>query len=98
MAIRNVFCSRLKKEAPGLESPPFSGELGQEIFDKVSAESWLQWQDDMMIKIINEYRLDLTDVKQYNVLLDQMRAFLGLKQDDNSVLEVENADRGRAKP
>ena len=52
---RTVYCAKLKKEAPGLSSPPFSGELGQQIFDHVSAEAWKEWSDDMMIKIINEF-------------------------------------------
>lgn len=94
MAERMVHCSRLQKEAPGLSAPPFSGELGQQIFENVSAEAWNQWNEDVMIKIINEYRLDLTDPKQYDTLLDQMRAYLGLSQGGN-VLEVENAERGR---
>jgi Fe-S cluster biosynthesis and repair protein YggX len=89
-----VHCSKLDREAPGLSAPPFAGELGQEIYDKVSAEAWKQWNDDVMIKIINEYRLDLTDEKQYNLLLDQMRAFLCLGQAP-AALEVENASRGR---
>lgn len=92
---RSVHCSKLGKEAPGLSAPPFGGELGMEIYEKVSAEAWRQWKDDVMIKIINEYRLDLTDAKQYDVLLNQMRAFLGLAQSE-AVLEVENAERGRS--
>ncbi|MBP9839326.1 MAG: oxidative damage protection protein [Proteobacteria bacterium] len=94
MTQRTVNCSKLGKEAPGLTAPPFSGELGDEIFEKVSAQVWQEWQNDLMIKIINEYRLDLTDEKQYNVLIEQMKAFLGLNQ-EKTVLEVENAARGR---
>lgn len=94
MSNRMVHCAKLGCEAPGLDAPPFSGELGEEIYQKVSAEVWKKWQDDMMIKIINEYRLDLSDAKQYEVLLDQMRAFLGLSA-KGDVLEVENAERGR---
>ncbi len=95
MAGRTVFCAKLQKDAPGLDAPPFSGELGQEIFEKVSAEAWHQWSEDMMIKVINEYRLDLTDAKQYETLLAQMKSFLGLDR-DSAILEVENADRGRS--
>lgn len=93
-AARTVQCAKLGREASGLPKPPFDGELGKEIYEHVSAEAWKQWKDDMMIKVINEYRLDLTDEKQYEVLLNQMRAFLGLKKGEE-VLEVENADRGR---
>ncbi|MFN8392124.1 MAG: oxidative damage protection protein [Bdellovibrionota bacterium] len=94
MPERMVQCRKLGREAPGLTEPPFGGELGKQIFENVSAEVWKQWNDDVMIKIINEYRLDMTDEKQYNVLLDQMRSFLGLDA-GGSVLETENAERGR---
>jgi len=94
MAERIVQCVKLGKEASGLAAPPFSGELGEEIFNNVSAEVWKQWSEDVMIKIINEYRLDLSDAKQYEILLQQMRAFLGLDQ-SKKVLEVENEARGK---
>lgn len=94
MAERSVQCVKLGRAAAGLAAPPFAGELGEEIFQHVSAEVWNQWSDDVMIKIINEYRLDLSDAKQYDVLLQQMRAFLGLDA-EKKVLEVENAQRGK---
>ena len=45
-----------------------------------------------MIKVINEYRLNLADPDHYAVLIEQMRAFLGLGGD---VVEVGNAERGQ---
>ncbi len=95
MAERIVHCVKLEKDAPGLEKPPFEGELGNEIFEKVSKEAWLMWQDDLMIKIINEYRLNLAEAEHYNVLLEQMKTFLNLTPSDGAVLEVENERRGR---
>ena len=90
---RKVQCVKLGTEAEGLEAPPFEGELGQEIYEKVSRSAWLEWQDDMMMKIINEYRLDLTNEEEYKKLLEQMRTFLNLSQGET--LEVENEERGR---
>lgn len=92
--MRTVMCSKLQRELPGLDKKPFEGPLGDEIFEKVSRDAWDMWTKDMMVKVINEYRLDLTDEKQYEVLLNQMRAFLGLNPAE-AVLEVENAQRGR---
>ncbi len=80
MSQRIVKCSKFEKELPGLEAPPVGGELGDEIFEKVSVQAWNEWCDDVMIKIINEYRLDLIDDEQYGVLMQQMRAFLNLDQ------------------
>ena len=95
MAPGTVFCKKLNREAPALESPPFPGELGVEIQKNVSAQAWHEWADDMMIKVINEYRLNLADAEQYDVLLKQMRAFLNL-DGTSEVLEVGNAERGRS--
>lgn len=94
MSQRTVKCVKYNEELPSLEKAPFDGELGQEIFEKVSAKAWQEWQGDMMIKVINEYRLNLADAEQYNVLLEQMKAFLGLSNAD--IVEVENEQRGKA--
>jgi len=91
--VRTVMCSKLGREMPGLEKPPFAGEVGQQIFDKVSAEAWRAWNEDMQIKVLNEYRLNMGDPKDYKVLVDQMMLFLNLK--DGEVVEVENEERGR---
>lgn len=94
MTERMVKCAKFGKELPGLEKPPFSGETGQMIFERVSKEAWLQWRDGMQIKVLNEYRLNMGNPKDYQVLVDQMLAFLNLKA--GSVSEVENATRGRS--
>lgn len=94
MTQRLVHCSKLDKELPGLDKPPFADELGEEIFNKVSKEAWLQWKEDMMIKIINEYRLNLAETEHYTVLIEQMKSFLNLDSAENS-LEVENPERGK---
>ncbi|MBL7662397.1 oxidative damage protection protein [bacterium] len=91
---RTVICVKLKKEAEGLAAAPFAGPLGQEIYEKVSKEAWEDWKDNMMIKVINEYRLNLVDPNHYQTLLKQMSAYLGLSGD--KILEVENAERGKS--
>ena len=93
MSQNTVNCSKYNEELPALESAPFEGELGQEILEKVSQKAWSEWQDDMMIKVINEYRLNMVDPEQYNVLLTQMKTFLGLGEGES--LEVENEARGK---
>lgn len=94
MAERTVKCVKLGTEAPGLNAPPFPGPLGEEIYQKVSAAAWSQWKEDLMIKIINEYRLNMANPDDYEMLLKQMRAFLNLDGQPQGVLEVENARRG----
>lgn len=90
---RTVMCSKFKKELPGLEKPPFSGDMGKKIYENVSAEAWNQWSKDVQIKVLNEYRLNMADPRDYQVLVDQMLRFLGLEE--GQVAEVENSERGR---
>jgi hypothetical protein len=51
---RMVQCVKIGRELPGLENPPFPGELGQRIYDNVSAEAYALWQPHMTI-LINHY-------------------------------------------
>ncbi len=53
---RTVFSVKFQKELPGLDSPPWPGELGQRIYEKVSVDAWKLWEDRMKM-ILNEYRL-----------------------------------------
>ncbi|KAA9130878.1 oxidative damage protection protein [Marinihelvus fidelis] len=53
---RTVNCIILEREAPGLAKPPYPGELGQRIFDNVSAEAWQRWLAHQTM-LINENRL-----------------------------------------
>ena len=88
---RIVTCLKYRKELPGLDKPPFGGEVGKKIYDSISAQAWNEWKE-MQIKVLNEYRLNMANPKDYQVLIDQMMKFLGLEQ--GSTLEVENAQRG----
>ena len=38
-----VQCVLLGKEAPGLDKPPYGGELGKRIYENVSKEAWQMW-------------------------------------------------------
>jgi Fe-S cluster biosynthesis and repair protein YggX len=53
---RRVFCVKFQKELPGLDAPPWPGELGQRIFENVSLDAWKLWEERMKM-ILNEYRL-----------------------------------------
>ena len=53
---RKVMCAKFQKELPGLDSPPWPGELGQRIYDNVSKDAWKLWEERMKM-ILNEYRL-----------------------------------------
>ena len=53
---RTVQCVKFQKELPGLDAPPWPGELGQRIYENVSVQAWKLWEDRMKM-ILNEYRL-----------------------------------------
>jgi Fe-S cluster biosynthesis and repair protein YggX len=53
---RTVQCVKFGKEMPGLDSAPWPGELGQRIFENVSAQAWKLWEERQKM-ILNEYRL-----------------------------------------
>jgi Fe-S cluster biosynthesis and repair protein YggX len=69
-----VDCVKLGRELPGLDEPPFPGELGRRIYDNVSAEGYALWQPHMTI-LINHYGLNPADPETRQVLRDQMEEF-----------------------
>lgn len=74
MMARLVQCVKLGRELPGLEKPPFAGELGQRIYDSVSAEGYDLWRPHMTI-LINHYGLNPADPDTRRILREQMEEF-----------------------
>lgn len=72
---RMVKCAKLGETLPALPYKPFNDALGQRIYDSVSAEAWRQWIEHSK-KLVNEYRLDLTQKKAHDILKEQCEAFL----------------------
>lgn len=72
---RMVYCQVLKKEAPGLDKVPHPGELGERIYENISADGWRQWLDRLTI-IMNEMRLSTADPQTLEVIEQHMVGFL----------------------
>ena len=72
---RLVNCKKLKKELPGLDSAPYPGSKGEEIFQNVSKEAWGQWLEHQKM-LINEGQLNLMDRDARKWLNKQMELFL----------------------
>ncbi|MBW8072561.1 MAG: oxidative damage protection protein [Ferrovum sp.] len=70
---RTVQCIKLKKEAKGLDLPPYPGALGARIYHEVSEEAWQQWLGHQTM-LINENRLNLADPEARKYLAQQMEA------------------------
>lgn len=72
---RMIMCKKLGKEAPGLDYAPYPGDLGQRIYNEISAEAWALWLDHQTM-IINEYRMNMLDEKARETLRQEMEKFL----------------------
>lgn len=72
---RMVLCQILNKEAEGLDSPPYPGELGQRIYDSISLEGWNKWLE-RLTTIINENGLSTADPQSLDLIEQHMIGFL----------------------
>ena len=77
---RIIHCVKLEKESEGLDFPPIPGELGKKIWENVSKEAWNEWIKHQTM-LVNEYRLNLSDIRARKYLAEQMEAhFFGSEQ------------------
>nr|WP_300123671.1 oxidative damage protection protein [Immundisolibacter sp.] len=73
--MRTVHCVVLRRQAEGLDRPPYPGPLGQRIFEQVSREAWQMWLAHQTM-LINENRLTLIDPEARKFLQQEMEKFL----------------------
>ena len=71
---RKVNCIKLGKEADGLATLPYPGELGKRIYEQVSQEAWKMWLGHQTM-LINEYRLTPIEPKAREFLEEEMEKF-----------------------
>lgn len=71
---RMVKCVKLGREAEGMKWKPYQDELGQRLFDNVSAEAWTMWLEHSKM-VINEYRLDLMSERGKALMREQVEQF-----------------------
>jgi Fe-S cluster biosynthesis and repair protein YggX len=69
-----VFCVKLGRVAPAMTKPPFSGALGQRIFENVSEQGWKLWEAQATI-LMNHHGLSMADPEARKFLLKQMEEF-----------------------
>lgn len=72
---RTIQCIKLKKEAEGLEFPPYPGEMGTRIWQSISKEAWQDWLG-VQTRLVNENRLNLADARARKYLKEQMEKYL----------------------
>ena len=73
--MRMVNCIVLKKEAEGLDNPPYPGELGERIYETVSKQGWTDWLN-RLTTIINENQLSTADPGNLALIEQHMVGFL----------------------
>ena len=73
--MRMVICKVLKREAEGLDEPPYPGELGQRIYDNISKQGWQEWLK-RLTTILNENHLSTADPGSLEVIEQHMLGFL----------------------
>lgn len=71
---RTINCVKLKREAEGLDFPPYPGELGTRIWQSISKEAWEEWKQ-VQTRLVNENRLNLADARARQYLARQMENF-----------------------
>ncbi|MDE2270457.1 MAG: oxidative damage protection protein [Xanthomonadaceae bacterium] len=72
---RTIYCQKSRREAEGLDRPPWPGELGRRIFDHIGKPAWQQWLVHQTM-LINEHRLSPADPAVRRMLADEMEHFL----------------------
>ena len=71
---RTVMCRKYKEQLPGLERPPYPGPKGQDIFENISQQAWLDWQKEQTM-LINEKRLSMMNGEDRKFIQGEMDKF-----------------------
>jgi len=72
---RTLFCSKLGRDAEALDAPPFPGEQGQRIFERISRPAWEDWLK-LQTMLINEHRLTPFEPKAKAFLAQEREKYL----------------------
>ena len=71
---RMVKCVKLGRELPGLDKPPFPGQLGQRIYENISKQAYDMWPAQSTL-IINHYGLNMAIPKRARYCASRWRNF-----------------------
>tara|TARA_Y100000590_G_scaffold103424_1_gene117540 strand:+ start:28257 stop:28496 length:240 start_codon:yes stop_codon:yes gene_type:complete len=73
-----IDCIKCKVSKESIEVMNFKGDLGVEIKKSVCNECFLEWENDMQMKVMNECRLDLSNKEHRDFLIKKMKEFFTL--------------------
>ncbi|MFQ5777310.1 MAG: oxidative damage protection protein [Terriglobia bacterium] len=74
MAERMVRCVKFGEELPGLPEVPYTGELGQKIYENVSQKAWELWKEHVKM-VINEYQLNPATPEAWQIISNEAEKF-----------------------
>lgn len=72
---RTVMCRKYQRELEGLDKPPYPGAKGQEIFDNISKQAWVEWLNHQTM-LINEKHMNMMDPASRKFLQEEMDKFM----------------------
>ena len=72
--VRMVKCAKLGRELPGLDRPPWKGEIGKRVYENVSKDAWKMWVEHSKM-LMNEYRLNPLDPNSQKIMEQQLEQF-----------------------
>ena len=75
-----ITCSRCGSQAPALERAPLPGEVGELLLARTCSNCWGEWAK-MQVMLMNERRLSPADPAHYAMIVDEMKIFLGLRDE-----------------
>ena len=79
---------RTGRAGPRLPDPPMRGTLGQFIYDHYTLDTWREWIA-MGTKVINELRLDFSNVDHQKTYDLHMMEWLGISEEDLKEYEAQ---------
>ena len=74
MAERIVKCAKFGEMLPGLDEPPYTGELGQRVYENVSKRAWEMWKDHLRM-LINEFQLNPATPEAWQIISTEAERF-----------------------
>ncbi len=89
---RKVFCVKFQKEMPGLDYAPWPGELGQRIYENVSAQAWKLWEDPKY-EHLGEVHLNHPDLGVFVADCDAQGRPVFTSEELDRLIERTDADR-----
>lgn len=72
---RIIFCEFFKKKSIGQDLQFYPGKLGEKIYNNISQEAWELWMKKQTI-LINEYKLNMSNYQDRQVIENHMKIFL----------------------